>query len=113
MPSKSRCFFTRTLTGNLTGILMKPANNWRGDFSMRQIKRFINVPVNRTWAAAGNSATPLLQDLRSFQIERPFQKLLIFHRVNEDEEALQAWRLTRGAGNLPRRLIDPEEQIET
>ena len=48
---------------------------------------------------------PLLRDLRSFQVERPFQKILIFYRVNEN--ILQAWRLMHGARDLPRRLVEP------
>jgi toxin ParE1/3/4 len=48
---------------------------------------------------------PLLQDLRSFQVGRPFQKILIFYRVNEN--VLQAWRLMHGARDLPRRLVEP------
>ena len=47
---------------------------------------------------------PLLRDLRSFRVERPFQKILIFYRVNEN--ILQAWRLMHGARDLPRRLVE-------
>jgi plasmid stabilization system protein ParE len=48
---------------------------------------------------------PMLRDLRSFQVERPFQKILIFYRVTEN--TLQAWRLIHGARDLPRRLSEP------
>lgn len=48
---------------------------------------------------------PMLRDLRSFQVERPFRKILIFYRVNEN--ILQAWRLMHGARDLSRRLIEP------
>ena len=48
---------------------------------------------------------PMLRDLRSFQVERPFQNILIFYRVNEN--TLQAWRLMHGARDLPRRLAEP------
>jgi plasmid stabilization system protein ParE len=48
---------------------------------------------------------PLLRDLYSFQVERPFQKILIFYRVTEI--TLQAWRLMHGACDLPRRLAEP------
>lgn len=47
---------------------------------------------------------PMLRGLRSFQAERPFQKILIFYRVNEN--ILQAWRLMHGARDLPRRLAE-------
>jgi toxin ParE1/3/4 len=48
---------------------------------------------------------PLLHDLRSIQVEQPFQKVLIFYRVAEN--TLQAWRLMHGARDLPRRLVEP------
>lgn len=48
---------------------------------------------------------PRLQDLRSIQIERPFNKLLIFFRVSGD--VLHAVRVMHGARDLPRRLSEP------
>jgi plasmid stabilization system protein ParE len=48
---------------------------------------------------------PMLRDLRSFQVERPFNKTLIFYRVTEN--TLQAWRLMHGSQDLPRRLAEP------
>jgi toxin ParE1/3/4 len=48
---------------------------------------------------------PKLRGLRSFPVERPFEKLLIFYRAND--EALDAVRLMHGARNLPRGLIEP------
>jgi toxin ParE1/3/4 len=48
---------------------------------------------------------PMLRDLYSFQVERPFNKILIFYRVTEN--VLQAWRLMHGARDLPRRLVEP------
>ena len=48
---------------------------------------------------------PMLRDLYSFQVERPFNKILIFYRVTEN--ILQAWRLMHGARDLPRRLAEP------
>ena len=48
---------------------------------------------------------PKLQGLRSFLVEHPFEKILIFYRANE--ERLDAIRLMHGTRNLPRRLIEP------
>jgi plasmid stabilization system protein ParE len=48
---------------------------------------------------------PLLHGLRSIQAEKPFQKILIFHRHNATE--LSAERLMHGARDLPRRLAEP------
>jgi toxin ParE1/3/4 len=48
---------------------------------------------------------PRLRGLYSFQVERPFNKILIFYRVMEN--TLQAWRLMHGSRDLPRRLAEP------
>ena len=48
---------------------------------------------------------PKLQALRSFAVERPFQRFLIFYR--EDGVTLQAVRLMDGARDLSRRLAEP------
>src|SRR5687767_13588906 len=48
---------------------------------------------------------PKLQGLRSFPVERPFQRILIFYRVVGG--TLQAVRLMDGARDLPRRLAEP------
>jgi hypothetical protein len=48
---------------------------------------------------------PKLRALRSFAVERPFQRFLIFYR--EDGVTLQAVRLIDGARDLPRRLVEP------
>ena len=48
---------------------------------------------------------PKLGGLRSYRVERPFKKLLIFYRVEAD--CLQAVRLMHGARDLPRRLSQP------
>lgn len=48
---------------------------------------------------------PKLQGLRSFPVERPFQRFLIFYR--EDGATLQAVGLMDGARDLPRRLPEP------
>lgn len=53
---------------------------------------------------------PVLQGLRSFRVEPPFQRILIFYRSTED--ALQAWRLMHGARDLPRRLVEPPASID-
>jgi plasmid stabilization system protein ParE len=48
---------------------------------------------------------PKLRGLRSFLVEHPFDKIMIFYRAND--EVLDAVRLMHGARNLPRRLIEP------
>src|SRR5947209_6811153 len=48
---------------------------------------------------------PKLPGLRSFPVERPFQRFLVFYRY--DGVALQAVRLMDGARDLPRRLAEP------
>lgn len=50
---------------------------------------------------------PKLQGLRSFLVEHPFEKILIFYRASEN--VLEAVRLMHGARNLPRRLAESPE----
>ncbi|PYJ71420.1 MAG: hypothetical protein DME76_02100 [Verrucomicrobia bacterium] len=52
----------------------------------------------------------MLRGVRSFQLESPFQKFLLFYRVTET--TLQVWRVMHGARDLPRRLIEsPVEPV--
>src|SRR3989442_1128796 len=48
---------------------------------------------------------PKLRGLRSYPVERPFDKLLIFYRF--EDELLRAVRLMHSARDLPRRLVQP------
>lgn len=48
---------------------------------------------------------PRLRDLRSFQVVRPFQRMLVFYRVSGD--VLNAVRLMHGARDLRHRLAEP------
>ncbi len=48
---------------------------------------------------------PRLRDLRSLQVVRPFQRILVFYRVSGD--VLNAVRLMHGARDLRHRLIEP------
>src|SRR5438093_5570543 len=48
---------------------------------------------------------PKLRSLRSFPVERPFQRFLIFYRAGG--VTLQAVRLMDGARDLHRRLAEP------
>lgn len=50
-------------------------------------------------------ASPLLQNLRCFPVERPFEKHLIFYR--HDGSTLFVERAVHGARDLPRRLTEP------
>ena len=53
---------------------------------------------------------PALRELRSFRVEPPFHQRLIFYRVTSD--TLEAWRLMHGAGDLPRRLVEPPGSMD-
>jgi toxin ParE1/3/4 len=46
-----------------------------------------------------------LRGMRSYRVQPPFKKLLIFYRVEDDY--LQLVRLMHGTRDLPRRLIEP------
>lgn len=48
---------------------------------------------------------PSLQGLRSFAVERPFHRFVVFYRIHGD--TLQAVRLMDGGRDLPRRLGEP------
>ncbi|HYV28965.1 MAG TPA: type II toxin-antitoxin system RelE/ParE family toxin [Candidatus Eisenbacteria bacterium] len=47
---------------------------------------------------------PTLRSLRSFGVEPPFKKLLIFYRIEND--CVEVWRLMHGARDLPGRLLE-------
>lgn len=47
---------------------------------------------------------PRLAGLRSFRIEPPFNKVLLFYRVTETH--LEAWCLMHGSRDLSRRLLE-------
>ena len=54
---------------------------------------------------------PELAGVRSFRVQRPFHRFLIFYRF--DSESLLAERLIHGARDLPRRLREsPYEENE-
>ena len=48
---------------------------------------------------------PKLHGLCSWPVEKPFDKILIFYRV--ERNSLHAVRLIHGARDLPRRLLEP------
>ena len=48
---------------------------------------------------------PQLADLRSYLVEKPFDRHLIYYRIADEE--LVAFRVVPGARDLPRRLLDP------
>lgn len=47
---------------------------------------------------------PRLAGLRSFRVEPPFNKAILFYRATEKH--LEAWRLMHGSRDLPRRLLE-------
>ena len=48
---------------------------------------------------------PLLVGLRSFRVEPPFNRFLIFYRA--DDGVVDAWGLMHGGRDLSRRLVEP------
>jgi len=50
---------------------------------------------------------PLLHGLRSFRVEPPFNRLIIFYKTGDG--TVEAWRLMHGARDLSRRLLEPPE----
>ena len=52
-----------------------------------------------------NYPEPQLADLRSYLVEKPFDRHLIYYRISAGE--LVAFRVVPGARDLPRRLLEP------
>jgi toxin ParE1/3/4 len=77
--------YLRALEATLLGLCEHPA--------MGRVRRFRHAQ---------------LRGLRSFRVEPPFNRHLIFYRV--DTSLLYAERVMHGARNLPRRLREPPEQ---
>jgi len=50
---------------------------------------------------------PKLAGLRSFRVQPPFNRILIFYQIVRDE--INAWRLMDGSRDLSRRLIEPSK----
>jgi plasmid stabilization system protein ParE len=73
---------------------------WR--FQAALHKSLYRLSIHSDLGRPRHFRNPKLKGLRSFSVEHPFGKLLIFYRVND--VALDAVRLIHGARNLPRRL---------
>jgi plasmid stabilization system protein ParE len=48
---------------------------------------------------------PALRNLRSFQVARPFERILIFYRLTES--TVEIFRIMDGMRDLPHRLVEP------
>ena len=71
------------------------------DQTLKKLARQLNLGRRRRFL------NPRLHGLRSFQVGRPFNKVLVFYRAGD--EVLDAVRLMHGARDLPRRLVEPPE----
>ena len=75
-----------------------------------RFKEALDASLNKlsNWPELGrlrNFSHAKLFELRSCPLQRPFQKVLIFYRIEGD--VLFAFRLMHSARDLPRRLIEP------
>jgi plasmid stabilization system protein ParE len=68
-------------------------------------KTFRRLSQEPSLARVRRFRSPKLSGLRSFNVSKPFDKFLVFYRINEN--ALVMWRLMHGARNLLRRLLEP------
>ncbi len=73
------------------------------DETLQKISQFREIGTLR------NFSQPELRGLRSFRVEPPFDRHLIFYRVTESH--IDAWRLLHGARDLPKQLIGSKIQI--
>jgi plasmid stabilization system protein ParE len=76
---------------------------WR--FQMALDNSLVKLSIRPDLGRPRHFRHPKLRGLRSYPVEHPFEKLLIFYRAND--EAVDAVRLMHGARNLPRRLHEP------
>ena len=81
-------------------------------------ERFLDAVLTTLQLLAGqpdlgrrrNFRHPALRELRSFRVNPPFGRVLIFYRVTND--TLEAWRLMHGARDLPRRLVEARHSAD-
>jgi plasmid stabilization system protein ParE len=70
-------------------------------------KSFIRLARQPTLGRLRHFKHPKLAGLRSFGVATPFDKNLMFYRIEEDKIVL--WRLMHGARNLGRQLVEPND----
>lgn len=76
---------------------------WRFQAAMEEaLHRLAQLP---DLGSRFHSRDHLLSEVRAYRVEPPFQKILIFYRV--ESQTLQAWRLMHGSRDLARRLLEP------
>lgn len=68
------------------------------DSTLEKLSRFPEIGNLRRFPQ------PELRDIRSFSVERPFDRHLIFYRF--DEQNVDAWRIMHGSRDLPTRLVE-------
>ena len=68
------------------------------DDTLERLSKFPEVGTVRRFPQ------PELRGMRSFSVQRPFDRHLIFYRF--DEQHVDAWRIMHGARDLPNRLIE-------
>jgi toxin ParE1/3/4 len=70
-------------------------------------KTFIRLSRQPTLGSVRRFKHPKLVGLRSFAVSSPFDKTLIFYRIEENKIVM--WRLMHGARDLGSRLLEPND----
>ena len=87
---------------------------WYLEDADEDVARRFETPVEQTVLAiiqqpeigrVRNFQHSRLRGLHSFRVRRPFNKFVLFYRV--DDHAIEFWRLMYGSRDLPRRLLQP------
>lgn len=69
------------------------------DNTLEKLSRFLDSGHVRRFPQ------PELHGIRSFLVERPFHRHLVFYRF--DDLHVDVWRIIHGARDLPKRLLEP------
>jgi toxin ParE1/3/4 len=82
-----------------------PAVAWK--FEAALDATLLRISENPALGRVRHFRNPLLHDLRSICVNKPFERILLFYKF--DSTTLQSVRLIHGARNLPRRLLEPND----
>jgi plasmid stabilization system protein ParE len=77
---------------------------WR--FQTAVVETIARIARNPTIGELRAFRHPLLKGLRSFPVQSPFNRILLFYKSGQ---YLEPWRLMHGARNLQRRLLEPND----
>jgi plasmid stabilization system protein ParE len=106
---QSDCFWADLL--NKTDWYREHANSEVADHFVAAVEKTLqNLTTMPGMGRPRFTKWPEFEGIRSYRVQRPFNRLVIFYRYNS--EALFAERLIHGTRDLPRRLRETPYQAE-